>query len=517
MKKGTKIGLGVVALLGGAILLTSCTNSFCSKTDKAHLLYAFDHGVTYYFDTTEEADKIAEAVEKGYVKYDVNANVTAVSSFEENSTLQSIFTGAAKSNYATPTLNYYIEFDKKVLNLAIEASNADNNTTKTLADLSAKDIVGVHTVDSNQTISIDPGLLDVYGYLKFYKASSEKNSDKLWIHWAEINNSIRMEGVVNIDECPTTDFVTYYQSQMNTKINSYRSCIALKDGYYGHYGASGDKTKVLISGKDWGYAWKTGPLSGLLVFPISAAIDWLTSSMIGGVGHGWAQLIAILIVTVVVRGIMLLATFKQTAASSKMQALQPEIAKIQAKYPNSNTNTYEKQRMAEETQKLYKKHGINPLGSFIIMFVQFPVFICVWGALQGNAWLSSDAVLGLNLSDSISSVLTTWSNWKTPGATGVITALVLFLLMSGAQVVAMLLPQWLQKRRMKKIQKLGKNPAQKQSNDRMKWFTYIMMIMIIIMGFSLASAMGVYWLIGALISIAQTLITNAVMYGKKKQ
>ena len=69
---------------------------------------------------------------------------------------------------------------------------------------------------------------------------------------------------------------------------------------------------------------------------------------------------------------------------------------------------------------------------------------------------------------------------------------------------------------MKKVQKLGKNPAQKENNNRMKWFTYIMMIMIIIMGFSLASAMGVYWLIGALISITQTLITTYVMDHKKK-
>ena len=337
----------------------------------------------------------------------------------------------------------------------------------------------------------------------------------MWIKWNAINNEIRTEGIVDIDECPTTDFASFYQSQMNSKINAYRSCIALKDGYYGNYGNNGDKTKVFISGKDWGYAWKTGPLSGLLVYPISAAIDWLTSSMLG-VGRGWAQLIAILIVTVVVRGIMLAATFKQTTANSKMQALQPELAKIQAKYPNSNTNNYDKQRLAEETQRLYKKHGINPLGSLLIMFVQFPVFICVWSAMQGSAWLSSDAVLGLNLSDSISSILTTWSNWRTPVETGVITALVLFLLMSGAQVVSMLLPQWLQKKRLKNVQKLGRNPAQNDNSNKMKWFTYIMLVMIIIMGFSLASAMGVYWLIGALISIVQTVITNAVMNKKRK-
>ena len=136
--------------------------------------------------------------------------------------------------------------------------------------------------------------------------------------------------------------------------------------------------------------------------------------------------------------------------------------------------------------------------------------------MQGSAWLSTGAFLGLHLSDSISSVLTNWSNWGNPSS-GVWTALTLFLLMSAAQVVSMLLPQWIAKKKQKGFQKLGKNPAQKSQSNKMKWFTYIMMVFIIIMGFSLASAMGVYWFVGALISIAQTLITNAVAERKKNK
>ena len=82
--------------------------------------------------------------------------------------------------------------------------------------------------------------------------------------------------------------------------------------------------------------------------------------------------------------------------------------------------------------------------------------------------------------------------------------------MSAAQAVAMLLPQWIQKKKAKDVAKLGRNPAQASQNNKMKWFTYIMLAMIIFMGFSLASGMGVYWLFGALFSIAQTLIMQAV-------
>ena len=69
---------------------------------------------------------------------------------------------------------------------------------------------------------------------------------------------------------------------------------------------------------------------------------------------------------------------------------------------------------------------------------------------------------------------------------------------------------YLRKKKAKQVAKLGKNPAQKQQNNRMKWFTYIMLALIIFMGFSLASAMGVYWFIGAVFSIIQTVVIQAI-------
>ena len=500
MKKGTKIGIGFAALLLGTVVLSGCTNSFCSTVDKAHILYAVDHGVCEYFDTEAEANaKLptevydASQYKTGQVE---GTNLWYYATLGNSKNLNKIITNAQKTSYITPSLNYYIEFDNVVLKHCVSAAKADLATV---------------TAESVGSVSKD-GYLRDYGYLKFY-GTNEKESKKLFENWVTYNNEVRLSGKVALDELPNNDFVKYYKTQMNTAIASYRSCLATKGGYYGKYGL--DQIEVEIEEKNWGYAWaKVGFLSGLLVYPIGWLIDVMTVGF-QGVGQGWAQLLAIFLVTIIVRSLMLLATFKQTFASSKMQELQPEIAKIQAKYPNSNTNQYEKQRMAQETQALYKKHKINPFTSIIVMIVQFPVFICVWGAMQGSAQLSSGSVLGLNLSQSISSVLTTWSNWSHPES-GVWTALGLFLLMSGAQTVAMLLPQWLAKAKKKKIAKLGRNPAQKESDNKTKWFTYIMLAMIIFMGFSLVSALGVYWLVGALFSIGQTLITHLIMNRKSK-
>ncbi len=499
MKKGTKIGLGLSSLLLGAMVLTGCTNSFCSTIDKAHILYALDHGVTQYFDTEEEATAYAgENGQKGILEG--TTNIWYAATLEGSKTFFTVYKAARDTQKINvPSLSYYVALDNIVLKHALsEEGKSAGSFTK------ASEILDLTNHE---------GVLVRQGYLKYY-GTNEKEKNKLWENYYAYTNEVRTTTEISIDECPTNDYLTFYKQQMNSKVSSSRSCLAIKSGFYGNYG---DGVAAEIQEKSWGYAFsKVGFLSGLLVYPIGWLIDTFAMGMINGVGNGWAQLLAILFVTFIVRSIMLLATFKQTASSSKMQELQPEIAKIQAKYPNSNTNQYEKQKMAMETQALYKKHKINPFTSFIVMIVQFPVFICVWGAMQGSAILSTGTVLNLNLSQSISSVLTTWSNWKDAAGTGVLTALFLFLLMAGAQTVAMLLPQWLAKAKKKNVTKLGRNPAQKESDNKMKWFTYIMLAMIIFMGFSLVSALGVYWLVGALFSITQTLITHAVMGRKKK-
>ena len=86
--------------------------------------------------------------------------------------------------------------------------------------------------------------------------------------------------------------------------------------------------------------------------------------------------------------------------------------------------------------------------------------------------------------------------------------------MSVAQICAMFVPQWLNKRRMKNITKTGKSATTDQANKTMKITQWVMTGMIVLMGFNLPSAMGVYWFIGALISILQSLIIHFIMMAR---
>ncbi len=492
MKKRTKIGLGLSALIFGIFALSGCTTSFCSTNDKANMLYAYDNGVTAYYNATDaDLPETATLIPGTSIYKDVSYV------YNNGGLNQIIKTAVETNNIEVPSIDYWETVDDIIFENLIEKSPDPIETAE----------------------DVETGLL-VYGYLKFSESKDPNVTTKeLWQNWDAINEEAKIR-VMDIDKCPTTDFINFYKSQMNGYINNYRACITTADGYYGYYGLDENKYPVFIEAKDYGYGWSKGFFEGLLVWPIAALVDKMCEAFAPTVGNGlngttgWAQFLAITIVTVLVRAIMFLFTFKQTTASAKMAELQPEIAKIQNKYPNANTSQSEKARMAGEMQALYKKHKINPFGTIIVLIIQFPVFICVWGALSGSAWLSTGSFCNLNLSDSISSVLFNGANWANGSA---VTALVLFLLMAITQIVSMLLPQWIQKSKEKKTAKLGKNPNKKSQDNKMKWFTYIMMIMIIIMGFSLVSAMGVYWFVGALFSIAQTLIMQAITHKKAKE
>lgn len=82
-----------------------------------------------------------------------------------------------------------------------------------------------------------------------------------------------------------------------------------------------------------------------------------------------AWVLAIAFLTFTVRGIMFKPFVNQVRSMKKMQDFAPEMKKVQKKYAN------DKQRQAQEMQKLQREHGVNPLGSCLPMLLQIPVFI----------------------------------------------------------------------------------------------------------------------------------------------
>jgi YidC/Oxa1 family membrane protein insertase len=92
------------------------------------------------------------------------------------------------------------------------------------------------------------------------------------------------------------------------------------------------------------------------------------------VGLSWGM--SIIALTIVTRALLIPLTYKQLKGMRAMQALQPQIKELQAKYKN------DKQRMQQEMMRFYKENKVNPFASCIPLIAQLPVFITLFYTLR---------------------------------------------------------------------------------------------------------------------------------------
>ena len=98
--------------------------------------------------------------------------------------------------------------------------------------------------------------------------------------------------------------------------------------------------------------------------------------------------IAIIMLTVLVRGCMFPISRKQAQSMAKMQELRPEMDRIKAKYKQ------DMQKQSQATQELYRKHNINPLAGCLPLFIQMPIFLGLYRALMVDVELRQAPLLG---------------------------------------------------------------------------------------------------------------------------
>lgn len=86
--------------------------------------------------------------------------------------------------------------------------------------------------------------------------------------------------------------------------------------------------------------------------------------------------ITIIVLTVMVRGLMFPVSRRQALTSMRMQQLQPEMQKIKEKYKD------DPQQLNQKIWELYRKNKVNPLGGCLPLFLQLPIFLGLYYALQ---------------------------------------------------------------------------------------------------------------------------------------
>jgi YidC/Oxa1 family membrane protein insertase len=99
---------------------------------------------------------------------------------------------------------------------------------------------------------------------------------------------------------------------------------------------------------------------------------------LGNFDGSWG--VSIILLTFTVRLFILPLTFKGVKSMQRLQQLQPEIKRIQARYKD------DKQRQQQEVMAFYQREKVNPLGSCLPLLLQIPFFISLYSLLKSSGF-----------------------------------------------------------------------------------------------------------------------------------
>ena len=106
--------------------------------------------------------------------------------------------------------------------------------------------------------------------------------------------------------------------------------------------------------------------------------------------HGWVGSygVAIVLLTACVKAVLWPLQNKANKSMRHMSALAPKIQAIKEKYGKDDPT-----RMNQEVMKVYKEHGVNPVGGCLPMLIQIPIFFGLFTMLGQAAELRNASFL----------------------------------------------------------------------------------------------------------------------------
>ena len=197
--------------------------------------------------------------------------------------------------------------------------------------------------------------------------------------------------------------------------------------------------------------------------------------------------ISIIILTLFVRLCILPLYSKQISYSAEMAELQPKLKEIQTKYAR------DKETMNLKTQELYREAGINPASGCLPLLIQMPIIMGLYQLLRYplNFINANFMVMAVHESFLWVSDLSQPDPWILPLLAGITTYFTYQATQSAADTG---------------------NGAQA---GMMKAMQYVFPIMIFAMGRSFPAGLTLYWIIGNLFTIVQTMLLSRRRKNKK--
>lgn len=209
-----------------------------------------------------------------------------------------------------------------------------------------------------------------------------------------------------------------------------------------------------------------------LAKPTQHLMEWIANFFGGPYSYGWAIIIITFVVRMILLPIMISQMRKSTIQQEKMGMVGPEMRDIQERQKTATTPE-EKAAISQEMMALYKDNGISMTGGIgcLPLLIQMPVFAALYAAIR-YSHLSNAMFYGIKL-----------------GSPSIILAILSF--------VAYLIQGYLST--------LGIPEAQKK---QMRMMMFVSPIMLGYMAMISSAGLGLYFFIGGIFAIIQTIIIN---------
>ena len=251
--------------------------------------------------------------------------------------------------------------------------------------------------------------------------------------------------------------------------------------------------KIIYLTTPWKDMMSEGFISALFVWPLAQAINLIWS---------WTgiSILAVAVVTLLFNVLTLPLTIKSTVQMQRMQELNPKLQEIQEKYAG-RTDDAARMAQAQEMQVLYNKYNLNPLGAMITPFIQFPILIAMYYAVQRADAVVNGTAFGLPLTTTPKAAVENFSQgWP---------LVVIFALMVISQFVSSKISQWLADKKRKSAKGYREYKDNGSANSMQSNMMMIgLLAMVALLGFRWPIAMSVYWLINSVINILKTLFVQ---------
>ncbi|MBQ1288476.1 MAG: YidC/Oxa1 family membrane protein insertase [Erysipelotrichaceae bacterium] len=242
-----------------------------------------------------------------------------------------------------------------------------------------------------------------------------------------------------------------------------------------------------------------GIFSAILIFPLAKFINFMVPYT--GVGLG------IVIVTVVINLLVLALTWKSSVGAQKMQVIQPEIVKIQKKYEGRDDRN-SMMKMQNEMNAVYKKYDVHPFGSILTTFLQFPILIAMYNAVQRAAAVAEGTFAGMKLELSP----------REGFASGQYGYAVIFVVMILVQLLSMKIPTWLAERRAKlDAEKHFRTYRKPEGQNNMMTSMIVMLVFISFLMLNWPTAMSLYYLVSSLTMVLKNILIDAIIAKQGEQ